>query len=35
MAEVAVPLDQSIVRLDDLERVGTTTLSGHGEDVGT
>lgn len=35
MAEVAVPLDQGIVRLDDLERVGTTTLSGHGEDVDT
>lgn len=35
MAEVAVPLDQGIVRLEDLEIVGTATLGGHGEDVGT
>lgn len=33
VAEVAVPLNQGIVRLDDLERVGTTTPGSHSEDV--
>lgn len=33
MTEVAIPMDQGVIRLDDLESVGTAALGGHGDDV--